>query len=103
MLTHAAGTNHVILTPSRAPRDTDFSSSNIAKMVSWDGKKPPSRLPRGQLYLHTDSPKGAFTAAEIEEAIRAQGKGAGLTRTRIRTKSPARRLEVLPLAGGPAS
>ena len=61
MLTHAAGTKHVILTPSRASRDTDFSSSNIAKIASWDGKKPPSRLSRSLLYLDVDSPKGPFT------------------------------------------
>ncbi len=101
MLTHAAGTKHVILTPSRASRDTDFSSSNISKIVSWDGKKPPSRLSRGQLYLDVDSPKGAFTDAEIEAAIKARGKGVTLTRTRIRTKSPARRADALPLADGP--
>ena len=61
-------TNHLVLTPSRAIKDVDFSALNVVGILLWDGKRLPAGITPAMANLDSDSARGRFTAAEIAKA-----------------------------------
>jgi len=85
ILEAADGVFHRVLTTGRVVRRLDFSSAEIDKIASWDGKKLSSKLKRQDCFIDLDSPSGAFTEEEINQAVAGL---AAAVRRRVRTKGP---------------
>ncbi len=63
------GIYHWCLTPSRQVRRVDFSSVNIAQILTFDGVKLPRGIDRKKVFLDVDSSSGRYTSSEIDDAV----------------------------------
>ncbi len=78
----AFGASHKVLTPARVIRDVDFASTDIDKILAWDGVTLPKKVKPADAFIDLNSKQGTFSQAEIDDAV----KGAE-PRRRVRGKS----------------
>ncbi len=81
----ASGTSRKVLTPARAIRDIDFASTDIDKILAWDGVTLPKKVKAADAFIDLNSKQGKFSQAEIDDAVngaeprrRMRGKSAPL-------------------------